>query len=592
MFHSISLCPLSKMDIQWKCCYQKIQDRDVLTDLLPPQFKYRVSQYDLKHEASLRSESKFEVKLETNVCTEAQWKIFLTHLSGITNTNWNHTTNADKRKWKNILLSGARKCLHNIRKASENIPNKVPNKNTSCPSRLKFKILRSDDCDGCEDSCSNAKFLCTITLQYEHNHAVDCAQASMFQPVSEETKAKFTELFQAGHGASSAYHSYKTQFHSDHQEDYLRASASRSSMPDYRWVSYVYGEYVKARYSDINSPETFRLATEQVRKYNELHKSELAVIHQFPTGDYYVAVADTFHRRVHTNLKQSGDICVVDGTSNLDLSDSKYYRFITCSPAGGLPIGWIVCSNESEEMLTAAFGALRDILPDDAFYGRSTLGPKIFLTDDAASEIAALKNIWPEATHLLCQWHCCQAVWRWLWSANHSIAKNDRPVLMKLFTKLVYSHTMESFDEAEESFNSDPVLQKYPGFATHIHRHYIERREKWSMYARKLLSTHNVNTSNICECSFRLLKQYLMDRTKARNLVELLEILFTEDSTWYRERLIDLGNSRISNLNVQKSRYKPGKVSITKDQIFHIHENIFMVQSEKNEDVFYNVDMR
>ena len=580
------------MDIKWKCCYKKIQDRDVLVDLLPPQFKYSVSQYELKEENVVRKEAKFEVKFDTNICTEAQWKTFLTQLSGVTNTNWNSTTNVDKRKWKNIFLSGARKCLHNIRKNSDNIPDRVPNKNTICPSKLKFRILKSNDCEGCADVCSNPKFLCTVTLSYLHNHSIDCAQASMFQPVSDSTKARFQELFEAGHGTSSAYHSFKKEFLSHHQEDYLRASASRRDLPDYRWVSYAYEQYVKTRYSDLNSPETFRLATEQVRKYNELHKSELAVIHQFPTGEYYVAVADTFHRRVHTNLKQSGDICVVDGTSNLDLSDSKYYRFITCSPAGGLPIGWIVCSNESEEMLTAAFGALRDILPDDAFYGRSTLGPKIFLTDDAASEIAALKNIWPEATHLLCQWHCCQAVWRWLWSANHSIAKSDRPVLMKLFTKMVYSHTMESFDEAEENFNDDDVLQKYPGFATHIHRHYIARREKWSMYSRKDLSTHNVNTSNICECSFRILKENLMDRTKARNIVELLEILFNENSSWYVQRLIDLGNSRISNLNVQNSRYKPAKVSLSKDKIFPIHDTVYMVQSEKDEEVFYNVDMR
>ena len=33
-------------------------------------------------------------------------------------------------------------------------------------------------------------------------------------------------------------------------------------------------------------------------------------------------------RRVHSNLEQRGDIVVVDGTSNIDLSDAKYFLFI------------------------------------------------------------------------------------------------------------------------------------------------------------------------------------------------------------------------------------------------------------------------
>ena len=49
-------------------------------------------------------------------------------------------------------------------------------------------------------------------------------------------------------------------------DDYIRASANRAELPDYAWVSITHAQYVKARYSDLNSPETFRLAEEQVRK--------------------------------------------------------------------------------------------------------------------------------------------------------------------------------------------------------------------------------------------------------------------------------------------------------------------------------------
>ena len=40
----------------------------------------------------------------------------------------------------------------------------------------------------------------------------------------------------------------------------------------------------------LDFPETFRLATEQVRKYNE-------IIHHFPSGQYYVAWVDAFQTK-------------------------------------------------------------------------------------------------------------------------------------------------------------------------------------------------------------------------------------------------------------------------------------------------------
>ena len=48
-----------------------------------------------------------------------------------------------------------------------------------------------------------------------------------------------------------------------------------------------------------------------------------------------------------------------------------------------------------------------------AFYKRgAAAGPKVFITDDAAGTINTLKNVWPSALHILCQWHyteCCLA---------------------------------------------------------------------------------------------------------------------------------------------------------------------------------------
>ena len=67
---------------------------------------------------------------------------------------------------------------------------------------------------------------------------------------------------------------------------------------------------------------------------------------------------------------------------------------MTCSPVGGLPLGYLIVSSEKETVLTEAFNLYKSLLPTYAFKGRGPdKGPQIILTDDADSEINALRYI-------------------------------------------------------------------------------------------------------------------------------------------------------------------------------------------------------
>ena len=75
----------------------------------------------------------------------------------------------------------------------------------------------------------------------------------------------------------------------------------------------------------------------------------------------------------------------------------------------------------------AAFSAIKDLLDQElAFYKRgAAAGPKVFITDDAAGTINALRNVWSSALHILCQWHTLNAVWRFCNNGNNGIKKPD-----------------------------------------------------------------------------------------------------------------------------------------------------------------------
>ena len=84
--------------------------------------------------------------------------------------------------------------------------------------------------------------------------------------------------------------------------------------------------------------------------------------------------------------------------------------------------------------------------------------------------------------------------------------------------------------EETESFLSDPLFLKYEKFVAHIRKNYFRRKEKWTMHVRNdlKLPTNNNQTNNLCESSFRILKDILFQRIRCFNLPDLTEMLLTD----------------------------------------------------------------
>ena len=107
----------------------------------------------------------------------------------------------------------------------------------------------------------------------------------------------------------------------------------------------------------------------------------------------------------------------------------------------------------------------------------------------------------------------------------------------------------------------------------------------------KQLPTHNQNTSNYVEYSFRMTKDIQFNRLKAYNLADLVDICM-DDSKLYSRRCIDVSHNRNYHLFTnQKSRYIYNDLKIKQEQIIQLSETKFLVPSETNEDKLYTVDM-
>ena len=101
--------------------------------------------------------------------------------------------------------------------------------------------------------------------------------------------------------------------------------------------------------------------------------------------------------------------------------------------------------------------------------------------------------------------HLLQAMWAWLWSAKHGVAKEHRATLLNLFRNVVYARSEDDLQNSLEDIYSDLIALQYPQFQKHLIKDVLPKIDQWSLYHRlsQKLPTSNFNTTNLVESSFR-----------------------------------------------------------------------------------------
>ncbi len=153
---------------------------------------------------------------------------------------------------------------------------------------------------------------------------------------------------------------------------------------------------------------------------------------------FILAVCTPLMARVHRNVMQSSEIVFCDATASLDRYNIALFILSTCHPAGGLPLGVVMISDEKEESIAKGFQFLMETIPSDSFIRKGSKGgPTVVMTDDSNTEKQALKTVWPNAVQLLCTFHFLQRRWTWLYEGKNKISNQDRSSLLNLIKEMV-----------------------------------------------------------------------------------------------------------------------------------------------------------
>jgi len=114
----------------------------------------------------------------------------------------------------------------------------------------------------------------------------------------------------------------------------------------------------------------------------------------------------------------------------------------------------------------------------------------------------------------------------------------------------------------------------------------------WLKLIRQTPAMRGHHTNNYAEVTVRLYKDHVLSRCKAYNAVALVDFTLTTMESYYRHRLLAFAHSRVSapHLLLADLQKKAAYIT-TREQIQLLAEHLYQVPSEKQADVWYNVDM-
>ena len=222
---------------------------------------------------------------------------------------------------------------------------------------------------------------------------------------------------------------------------------------------------------------------------------------------------------------------------------------MTHCTAGGVPVGCFLTTSETQASFEAALTMYKALLTPG---GRGARGPQVIMTDDCVARKKAIGTCFPEAVALLCTFHVLQATWRWLWDGKQVIPRDDRPQLLQQLKWLMSAHSVEQLHDVYAEVTRSDVVMRRPGFASYL-GHLVNRKNTWALCFRHELPVRGKTTNNYCEAGMRALKDNILGRTKAFNVMQVFHFVISRMEGYYQRRLIDAANNRLPC--VSRDRY-------------------------------------
>ncbi|XP_069976802.1 uncharacterized protein [Penaeus vannamei] len=512
-----------------------IENFPFLKNILPPEYDYYVEAYNEyeDHEEEKRFSASF--RISRSEATKDSMRRWLEEFCSRSLTTYRiERTYPTETKW--FIYRVDLRCHHNTKPTSHKRVQAPHKKHTACPAKMTIKIRQ----DKLSKRKSNELHLKThpveVLLNHLHNHLTQKRYALQFRDPDSALVKKFRMMYHAGYKPATALKIHKRDIHMEYEEDYCAALEDRALCPDVNWCYRQYyltckrDKNLSILESKTNSLEKF------VDEYNKQCSETCAAVKLLngENTDVIVALVTPLMKHFHKGLAQTGKLILIDSNS-IEFLKCRIYLLMTHSGFGGLPVGILITSSNSTDVLHQALDLYMDLLPDQAFAGRGHLGPEFILTEDCHVQRHALAAKFPDTTVFICPYHVIQSAWECLCHSQSGIEPGSRQKLFGMVKDMVLAQSVSDLEEKYKKLMTS-VETHYPlKFFSHMENLH-KRRTEWALCLQGDLMNQIHSFTSIGEI-MESLKDKMLKQTKACTMVQLLEFLTTDLNTYYTERL-------------------------------------------------------
>ncbi|XP_054707839.1 uncharacterized protein LOC129217543 [Uloborus diversus] len=422
-----------------------------------------------------------------------------------------------------------------------------PNKSDKpCPARLlvrirvdpKFRYRKPLE----EGHVPVVGYPCNIVLYHLHNHNIGSntieTKLAPSEEVSSIVKQKFIEMFKGGYTVDMALATHQKDLFEEYTDEYDEVLNDSYVCPTIEWL--VKFHEIFSEEFEWNDSKMVNILQEEIE---DINASKGSATMATEGEDVIVVLSTPLMQRAHS-MKASGEVVFVDNSVYLDRCRCFVYVIMAYSCTEGLPLGLLITTSNTEEILTAGFKLLADILPEKAFGSFGRQGPEVFLTANNDALQNSLKAVYPESAVLLCAYNMSHELWRWLWDPDNAIEESDRCTLFSLAYKIMQTKNAEEFNELNEIIMANETVQKYEQFKSHFEE--IKGvSDRWAVCFKNEILDKDKEISGI-EMASHVLKDKVF-LNKAYNVLQLLKYYTDTMETYYRQKIIHCINNTLES---------------------------------------------
>jgi len=150
----------------------------------------------------------------------------------------------------------------------------------------------------------------------------------------------------------------------------------------------------------------------------------------------------------------------------------------------------------------------------------------------------------------------------------------------------MYSENQQDFENSVNKIREE--LNNYSNFVKRFEVNY-QRRDQWVRHYRLDTLYRNNETNNYAEASIRIIKNIILNRTKAYNAVALVDFIVHIGEEYFTLRLLDHAHGRHRATHRLYSKLCSKMSGINMDDIKQVDTNTYTIPSQSDGTIIYSL---